>query len=379
MLLLLWFPCFLRTFAFLAAFTLPTPAYVSARGGEQASKSNTKSAVRAYTRRAGERARKMPDRRFCFATFAHTYTHTCTHTRQRRRRCRCCAAHSQNETTSAAAKRRQRRYDRYGTTRVPHKFLLRSNFSNMFVFCIHSHTHIHNITQRGIYRNTHTYVMCIYLFCILVNHFRLFMLHFAHAHVYTRTLTRPQLQLLQTISNMRFCLHSYVCMQVCVVVCRTRPTFCIFLFWYRFQNKTTHFPRCKRNSDYDSDFFFFLLSLSVSFYSRAFFLRRNFTTFALLTLCIQFYSFILPLLVNFILHLARAPTHTAYRTHTHAPLLTHSLAKTRVCMYVCVHLCVVEFMYMFEGGGTRTCDFLEFTLFIETFLMYYYSHNRTEL
>lgn len=136
---------------------------------------------------------------------------------------------------------------------------------------------------------------------------------------------------------MRFCLHSYVCMQVCVVVCRTRPTFCIFLFWYRFQNKTTHFPRCKRNSDYDSDFFFFLLSLSVSFYSRAFFLRRNFTTFALLTLCIQFYSFILPLLVNFILHLARAPTHTAYRTHTHAPLLTRQNSRLHVCM--CTFVC----------------------------------------
>lgn len=73
-LLLLWFPCFLRTFAFLAAFTLPTPAYVCARGGEQASESSTKSAVRAYTQR-GERARKMPERRFCFATFALTHMH----------------------------------------------------------------------------------------------------------------------------------------------------------------------------------------------------------------------------------------------------------------------------------------------------------------
>lgn len=183
----------------------------------------------------------------------------------------------------------------------------------LYFVCTYTHT-----LHRGEYTEILIHVMCIYLFCILVNHFRLFMLHFAHAHVYARTLThtRPQLQLLQAFSNMRFCLHSYVCMQACVVVCRTRPTFCIFLFWYRFQNKTTHFPRCKRNSDSDSDFFFFLLSLS--FYSRAFFLRRNFTTFALLTLCIQFYSFILPLLVNFILHLARAPTHTAYRTHTHA-------------------------------------------------------------
>lgn len=134
--------------------------------------------------------------------------------------------------------------------------------------------------------------MCIYLFCILVNHFRLFMLHFAHAHVYARTLThtRPQLQLLQAISNMRFCLHSYVCMQVCVVVCRTRPTFCIFLFWYRFQNKTTHFPRCKRNSDSDSDFFFFLLSLSLCRFIRGLSFCAATSQHLLCSLCV--YNFI---------------------------------------------------------------------------------------
>lgn len=106
--------------------------------------------------------------------------------------------------------------------------------------------------------------------------------------------------------------------------------------------------------------------LLLSFYSRAFFLRRNFTTFScyrwsllllllllLLTLCIQFYSFILPLQVNFILHLARALTHSTAAQHnkqhtssphSHTLALTHTHRNSRlnVCVYMHVHLYVVE-------------------------------------
>lgn len=183
--------------------------------------------------------------------------------------------------------------------------------------------------------------MCIYLFCILVNHFRLFMLHFAHAHVYARTLThthtRPQLQLLQAISNMRFCLHSYVCMQVCVVVCRTRPTFCIFLFWYRFQNKTTHFPRCKRNSDSDSDFSSFSsLFLTVVLFAGFLFAPQ------LHNICSAHFVYTI-LFIYFTASSefyfaprARTDTHSIPHSHTHMHTnsLTHSPKLAFACMYV---------------------------------------------
>lgn len=95
-----------------------------------------------------------------------------------------------------------------------------------------------------------------------------------------------------------------------------------------------------------------------------FFLRRNFTTFScyrwslllllatlLLTLCIQFYSFILPLQVNFILHLARALTHSTAAQHnkqhtssphSHTLALTHRNSRLNVCVCMHVHLYVVE-------------------------------------
>lgn len=163
---------------------------------------------------------------------------------------------------------------------------------------------------------------------------------------HTDTHTRSQLQLLQAISNMRFCLHSYVCMQVCVVVCRTRPTFVYFYFGIDFKIKRRTFLDASVIQIPIPIFLLSPLSFFLSFYSRAFFLRRNFTTFALLTLCIQFYSFILPLLVNFILHLARAPTHTAYRTHTHTGTLTHSLTRQNSRLHVCMCRFVCRRIYV---------------------------------
>lgn len=120
-------------------------------------------------------------------------------------------------------------------------------------------------------------------------------------------------------------------------VCRTRPTFCVFLFWYRFQNKTTHFPRCRRNSIY-----FFLSFLFSCFIRGLSFCAATSQHFVYTILFIY-----LPLLVNFILHLTR--------THT----ITHSHSQTLVCLhvhtFVCINLCTCV--------GTRTCDFLEFIHF----------------
>lgn len=139
----------------------------------------------------------------------------------------------------------------------------RINFCCVVIFRIclyfvytHSHTHAQHNTEGNIEK--YSYICHVYLpflhSCKPFSFVYVALCTCTRIRTHTDTHTRPQLQLLQAISNMRFCLHSYVCMQVCVVVCRTRPTFCIFLFWYRFQNKTTHFPRCKRNSDSDSDF-----------------------------------------------------------------------------------------------------------------------------
>lgn len=139
------------------------------------------------------------------------------------------------------------------------------------------------------------------------------------------------------------------------VLCRTRPTFCVFLFWYRFQNKTTHFPRCKRNSH--SDFFlcfsrfirglFFCAATSQHLVATAG--RCCYCLLLCFSLCVYnfihlFYRFKWILFCTSRAHWHTAPQHStinsipARRTHTHSHLLT----ETRVWMYVyvCMYICM---------------------------------------
>lgn len=137
-------------------------------------------------------------------------------------------------------------------------------------------------------------------------------------------------------------------MIVCMYVCRTRPTFCVFLFWYRFQNKTTHFPRCRRNS------IFFFLSF-VSFLFSCFIRGLSFCAATSQHFVYTILFIYLPLLVNFILHLTRTHTNTHSNSHSQTLVCLH------VHTFVCIDLCTCV-------GGTRTCDFLEFIHFCWLFL-----------
>lgn len=119
-------------------------------------------------------------------------------------------------------------------------------------------------------------------------------------------------------------IRMYYCLYVCMYICRTRPTFCVFLFWYRFQNKTTHFPRCRRNLIFAP----FLVLFAVFLFAPQLHFAASAAHFVYTILFIY-----LPLLVNFILHLARALT----LSHRHSNVCMH--VPTYICMYKLEYMC----------------------------------------
>lgn len=231
----------------------------------------------------------------------------------------------------------------------------RINFCCVVIFRIclyfvytHTHTYMHNTTLRGIQRNTHTYVMCIYLFCILVNHFRLFMLHFAHAHVYARTLTHTHARNYNYYKQSRICdsvcTRTYVCKYVQLYVERG-PLFVYFYFGIDF--------KIKRRTFLDASVIQIPIPIFSSFSSLSVVLFAGFL-FApqLHNICSAHFVYTI-LFIYFTASSefyfaprARTDTHSIPHSHTHTCTLTHSLTRQNSRLHVCMCRFVCRRIYV---------------------------------